>query len=178
MVYEGVLEGKYVDLCSATVEDAEFTLAVRQKPEFINFIPKLDITLEQQKNWIEKQRETDGDYFFVIWDKKGNRKGTIGLYDVTEKTGETGRLTNCGNSFEAIESQLLCYDFAFDVLKLVKIKSEIIAANTSAMKFARFFGVNFDRDATVFRGETAYLGYNTPENYAVYREKIAKMIYR
>ena len=29
-----VIEGRYIDLRSATIEDAEFTLAIRQAPEF------------------------------------------------------------------------------------------------------------------------------------------------
>ena len=33
MVYEGTLEGEYVDLRPCTEDDAEFTLALRQKGE-------------------------------------------------------------------------------------------------------------------------------------------------
>ena len=44
-----VIEGRYVDLRSATIEDAEFTLAIRQAPEFSKWLPRIDNTIDQQK---------------------------------------------------------------------------------------------------------------------------------
>lgn len=71
MIYEKMMQGQFVYLKSATSDDAEFTLALRQNPALTKYLPKLDITLEQQKNWINIQREKAGDYFFVVRNKIG-----------------------------------------------------------------------------------------------------------
>ena len=57
MVYSKKIQGRYVDLRSVTEEDAKFTLAIRQEPEFVKFLPRLDITIEQQKAWIRKHKK-------------------------------------------------------------------------------------------------------------------------
>ena len=69
MVYNGILEGKYVNLRSVEEKDAEFTLSLRQDPILTKYLPKLDITLEQQINWIRKQRVKEGDFYFLVENK-------------------------------------------------------------------------------------------------------------
>lgn len=90
MFYDGLIEGRYVDLRSVEEGDAEFTLEIRQDPEFTRFLPRIENTLEQQKNWIQHQRNKEGDYFFVVQNKAGERIGTIGLFDVTDIQCEGG----------------------------------------------------------------------------------------
>ena len=102
MFYEEILEGRYVDLISATVKDVEFTWNIRRDPNFAIFFPKFDNTLEQQKAWICSQRNEPGDYFFVIWDKEGNRIGVIGLYNIKKDECEAGRIAVRGNAFQSI----------------------------------------------------------------------------
>ncbi len=76
------LVGRYVELRSAKVEDAEFALNIRHTPKAMKFMPPLDITLEQQKSWIEKQRITEGDYFFIVFNKNNERVGVLSVYDI------------------------------------------------------------------------------------------------
>ena len=47
MVTEDII-GKYVMLSSATEEDAPFALAIRQDPNMTKFLPRLNISVEQQ----------------------------------------------------------------------------------------------------------------------------------
>lgn len=140
MLYNGTLEGRYVELRSVTEADAEFTLKLRQKPEVIKFIPALKNTLEQQKVWITSQQQKKGDYFFVIWNKKGERIGTISLYNIKGNTCEGGRLVVQGNAFESIEAQLLSFKFAFEELRLSEVVSYIYADNERAIRFNKQFG--------------------------------------
>ena len=60
MFYDGILEGRFVDLRSAAEGDAEFTLKIRQDPEFIKFLPKIENTTEQQRAWIRYQHSATG----------------------------------------------------------------------------------------------------------------------
>ena len=141
MVYDGVLEGRYVDLRSCTEDDAEFTRDIRKDPEFVRFLPAINNTVEDQKAWIRKQRKKDGDYFFVVWDKKGKRIGTISIYNVEGSGAESGRLAIKGsNPFQGVEAQLLIFRFAFGMLGLGFISGYIYSNNERAIRFNKQFG--------------------------------------
>lgn len=136
--------GRYVTLKSATVDDAEFALAMRQLPKALKFMPPLNITLEQQKSWIEKQRTVEDSYFFIAWNNN-ERVGVTSVYDIQEKIAEVGRIVMQGNMFESIESMLLLRQFCFDVLKLEKIIHHVLSDNVSMMRGAVLFGSKFEK---------------------------------
>ena len=143
MVYDGVLEGQYVDLKACTEEDAEFTRAIRKNPDFVNCFPPLDNTLEEQRAWIRHQRNKEGDYFFVVWDKNGNRIGTISIYGINGKHAESGRLAIKGsNPFQALEAQILIFRFAYGNLGIECIDGYIFADNERAIRYNKQFGGN------------------------------------
>lgn len=178
MVYDGALEGRYVDLRSCTAEDAEFTLAIRQDPRYGRFIPRVDGTVDQQRAWIERQRLSGDDYFFVIWDKSGSRIGTIGLYNIEDDHCEAGRIIVQGNPFQSLEAQVLSFDFGFNILRMNRIISYIFADNESALRFSKQFGGSFD-DVPVYRDGRAMLKKtNTVESFSTAREKLARILYR
>ena len=174
MVYNGIIEGRYVTLRSVMVEDAAFTLAIRQDTRLTEYLPKLDITLEQQIAWIKKQQNDPTDYFFVVLDKEEKPVGTIGVYG----EGETGRLAMTGNPFQAMEAQMLCADFVFDILCLKKLKSYIYAGNQSAIRFSALFCPNLSEPYKNNHGELVHSTENTKELYQVKREALQKILYR
>ena len=137
--------GKYVDLRSATVEDAEFALNIRHTPKAMKFMPSLNITVEQQKSWIEKQRITEGDYFFIVFNKNNERIGVISVYDIHDNQGEIGRWVMQGGAFESIESKLLITQFSFNVLKLKKLVEYIYPDNVSTLKASQLFGCKLNK---------------------------------
>lgn len=178
MVYDGILGGKYVNLRSVEERDAEFTLALRQDPNLTKYLPKLNITLEQQLAWIRKQRAQKGDYYFVVENKNGVRIGVIGVYDIEGDCAETGRIAMIGNAFESIEAQLLSFDFAFDILKLEKTVNYVMADNIHALKFSQLFG---SKSSEPFKDEDGNMridGIITKASYLMSKEKIIKMLYR
>ena len=179
MVYEGVLEGKYVDLKSCTEDDAEFTRAIRKDPEFIKFLPKIDNTIEEQKAWIRHQREKDGDYFFVVWDKEGNRIGTISIYDVHGDHAESGRLAIKGdNPFQGIEAQILAFRFAYGVLKLECIYAYIFADNERAIRFNKQFGGRHYSSKKDENGREIIPVENWREDFEKVDKKYSSILYR
>ncbi len=133
MVYPGQLEGKLVLLKSIDVEDAEFSYNLRQDNRKARFVHNISGGVEQQREWIEKQRQRKGDYFFVACRKNGERIGTYGVYDISEKTADVGRFFSVGNQIEFTESTLLVHDFAFEVLHLESVYSDILAENLPAL---------------------------------------------
>lgn len=178
MVYNKIIEGKYVNLRSVEEKDAAFTLSLRQDPQLTKYLPKLEISLEQQINWIKKQRTTEGDYYFVIENKEGKSIGVIGVYDVTDICAETGRIAVIGTSFESIEAQLLSFDFAFDVLKLEYTVNYVMADNVHALRFSQMFGSESSDPYTDEKGNVRIDGKITKESYQKSRIKLARMLYR
>ena len=178
MVYNKIIEGKYVNLRSVEEKDAAFTLSLRQDPQLTKYLPKLEITLEQQINWIKKQRTTEGDYYFVIENKEGKSIGVIGVYDVTEKCAETGRIAVVGSSFESIDAQLLSFDFAFDILKLEYTVNYVMADNVHALRFSQMFGSESSDPYTDEKGNVRIDGKITKDSYQKSRIKLARMLYR
>lgn len=178
MVYNGVLEGKYVNLRSVEEKDAEFTLSLRQDPILTKYLPKLDITLEQQINWIKKQREKEGDYYFVIENKEGKSIGVIGVYDVKGNSAETGRIAVIGSSFESIEAQMLSFDFAFDILKLDTTFNYVMADNIHALRFSQLFGSKSSQPYVDEDGNKRIDGEISKSSYCRSKERIIKMLYR
>lgn len=177
MVYDEVIQGRYVELKSATIEDAEFTLAVRQDPEFNRYLPRINNTLEQQKEWISKQRDKAGDYFFVVWDKSGNRIGTISIYDIEGEQAEAGRLTMRGNAFQSIEAQLLSFQFAYNILGLRNVISYIYTENERALRFTQQFG-GVIHEPIEKNGNMEYMVTNSKEDFYVCEKKLASLLYR
>lgn len=181
MFYHEVLRGYHVDLRSADQEDAEFTLQIRQDQEFTKFLPKIENTLEQQKEWLQYQRQKEGDYFFVVWNKKGERIGTIGLFDVSEGRCEGGRLAMRGNALENIEAQFLSFQFAFEKLHLKEVINYIYIENSSAVRFSKFFGgvsLGTKADPMVKDGHICEKTVNTKEAFEKVSPKILRMIAR
>ena len=173
------LVGRYVDLKSCNEDDAEFTRAIRKDPEFVKYLPLIDNTIEEQKIWINHQREKIGDYFFVVWDKEGNRIGTISIYDVNSGHADSGRLAIKGsNPFQAMEAQILIFRFAFGDLGLECIDGFIYADNERALRFNKQFGgkhypPEIDEDGrTIIRFEI------WREEYEKVDKKLSSIIYR
>lgn len=178
MKYDKPIEGKYCDLRSVELEDAEFTLAMRKDPSLTAYLPKLDITVEQQRDWIKKQQADPTDYFFVVVNKNGNRIGVMGLYNIENGEGETGRLAMKGNPLQAIESQMLCVDFAFYVLKLKGLHSYIAAENDGTIRFAKMFGPIISEPRINEKGEAVVDATNSLDTYMKAKPKLERMLYR
>ncbi|RRK34682.1 N-acetyltransferase [Schaedlerella arabinosiphila] len=140
MVYDDVLKGRYVDLRAVSVEDAEFTLKIRQNPKNTRGIPKLNNTIEEQQEWIRNQRKKEGDYFFLVVSKSGEKLGTTSIYNIEGDVGEGGRLILNGDAFQIFEASLLLNRFAFDNLGLNKIVGFTFASNKRAIRFNRKMG--------------------------------------
>lgn len=178
MVYDGVLEGRYVDLKSATIEDAEFTLGIRTDPELTKYLPRISNTLEQQKMWIEQQRQKAGDYFFVVWDKKGNRIGTNSLYNINGEEGESGRLAIRGNSFQSIEAQLLMSDFSYNIIGLKDVISFVQEGNDKALRYGTTFGGVVVNKSTDENGKVLIKQSTSKEAFEKARKNLERILYR
>lgn len=178
MYFARVIEGRFVDLKSVTVEDAEFTRNIRLDPDFAKFFPPLNNTIEQQRQWIENHKTKKDDYFFVVWDKSGNRIGTISVYDIVGTCCESGRLAIKGNAFQSTEAQMLIFKFAFENLGMDTVLGYIFADNERAIRFNKQFGCVLDEPEMHDNGHMMVKVTYTKEAVEKATERIKKVMYR
>ena len=130
MLYDGVIKGRFVELRSITLDDAQFSFDIRADEKNRDTVGVVAKSLEDQIKFLEWQINEPDDYYFVVYNKKCEKIGLIGLYDIQGDTAEMGREVSYGNCVEVIESEILVEDFAMDVLGLKTLHSVIYANNT------------------------------------------------
>ena len=129
MVYPEVIHGMFVDLRSITLDDAEFSYNIRADKRNRDTVGQLAPSLEAQKDFIRWQMQEPNDYYFVVLNKKGERIGLIGVYDMHDGMIELGREVNIGEPMETMEVGLLMGDFCRNILHISKICFVIYANN-------------------------------------------------
>ena len=98
--------------------DYSITCEMQDKDVLIDISKKMDYELRQMNSM---QMSQPDDYYFVVCNKKDERIGLIGVYDIHGDIGEIGREVSYGNAAETMETQVLLEDFYRDVLGLKKI---------------------------------------------------------
>lgn len=140
-------EGDLVRIRSVTLDDAEFTLKIRQNKELTKYIPYLDITLEQQKAWIEKQIKTDGDYFFIVeYKDTGIPFATKGLVEYNKEKKYIEGVRNISlekNPAYNFEADILLYKIA-KKMGYIRWYAHIIDGNTKLIKMLELVNYKYD----------------------------------
>lgn len=154
------IEGKYVNLREAEVEDSKFILDLRTDPEKAKFIHSTDPDLNKQIEYMKRYKTLDNEWYFIVEDKTGEPIGTISIYPypvyiegwLDEEASKhykkevgvlgTGRwLMKSGlNPLWGIESDALVKDFFFNVLNLPFIPMIIHKDNNSVLNFQQKWG--------------------------------------
>ncbi len=140
MVYPEEIKGRFVSLKSVTLDDAEFSYRIRAEEKNRKTVGKLAESLEAQEKFIEWQMQQPGDYYFVVYNRKGEKIGLIGIYDIHGDMGEIGREGNDGSSVESMEAEVLVSDFAMDVLGLKKICCVVYKNNVRSLSMIKKTG--------------------------------------
>lgn len=145
MVYDQIIQGKTVRLRSIEERDALVTYKMRTDPEKARFVHPVNGTVEDQRKYIIKQRETPNDYLFVIEDLNGKPIGMKGVYnlDLEKNEVETGRFIGYGSQIQNIEALKLSFDFAFDVLGVSNVVMSALENNHTMLSIQKRFGVEF-----------------------------------
>lgn len=118
--------------------DAEFVLSLRTNPGLNRFLHTTSSDVTQQVAWLADYYERPKDYYFVIERiSSGKPEGVIAVYDIEpiSCSGEWGRWILYPNSLAAVESVMLIYRCAFDVLNLDAVYCRTVAANETVVSF-------------------------------------------
>lgn len=175
MVYPEVIHGMFVDLRSITLDDAEFSYNIRADKKNRDTVGQLAPSLEAQKDYIRWQMQEPNDYYFVVLNKRGERVGLIGAYDMHEDIIEVGREVNNGEPMESMEAEILIRRFCHEILGFDKICGVIYANNKKHISDAVKIGGQNQR--LVKRGEqdALYFEYDLLHENSMMR-KIKKLL--
>ncbi|MCE5174420.1 MAG: GNAT family N-acetyltransferase [Bacteroidales bacterium] len=176
MVYNGILEGKFVNLRSVKEEDSAFILEIRNNPEISRYIPQLNVNVEQQCAWIRKQRADNDSLYFIIEDKSKQRIGTVSVYNIIQNHAEVGRSCSIGDSIQNSETGILHDDFIFNVLCLDYLDVWVYKDNTHVLSLNKGFGCEWDGEALDKDGIPYLYGKITKQNYLLKSQKIRNNI--
>jgi len=129
VIYDGIIEGIGINLRSVEESDAEFTYNLRQNKERTKFVHSVNGTVEDQRNWINRQRKRPGDYYFVVEDKEGNPIGTVGYYDIKGVNGEMGRMVINGSFSQNCDAIIQLRRFAFEIIGADYVRCTAVKEN-------------------------------------------------
>lgn len=143
MIYNNIIKGINVSLKYVECADAEIILKLRTNQLLNKHIHDTENDLEKQKQWILNQQKRDGDYYFVILNKKAEKIGVVSIYNIKNGNGELGRWISIGNAKENLESIVLMHEFGFNTLKLKNLYTCTSKDNTKIINFWKRFGGEF-----------------------------------
>lgn len=134
------IEGLKTNLIEVTEGDAADIIALRNNPEFNRFLSsQKPISVEEQIEWIRKNKERNDNFYFKITDKQGRFKGTVSLYRIANGEAEFGRFI-ATNPIAAAEAEYLILKFGFEELNLEKIYCNTIEENRKVIQMHSRFG--------------------------------------
>lgn len=163
MVYPEVIHGMFVDLRSITLDDAEFSYNIRADKRNRDTVGQLAPSLEAQKDFIRWQMQQPNDYYFVVLNKKGERIGLVGIYDIHGDIGEYGREVNVGEPAEVMDVGIVLADFCVKYLHLKKISYVIYENNIRNIANAKKRGGTFKKIVERGGKKTLYFEHSLEE---------------
>lgn len=138
MQHNYIITGYCFRLRPISLNDVDFILELRTNPNLNKYINYTSKNIQIQIAWLQEYFKRNNDYYFVVENIKNNEKvGLIAVYniDYTNLVAEWGRWVIKPNSLATIESVLLMYKFAFNILNLNQVYSKTCASNYKVVSF-------------------------------------------
>jgi hypothetical protein len=136
------IHGRQLVLRNATVEDAEFILALRTDMHKARHLSATSASLQDQIDWLRRYADATDQAYFIIESPDGTRQGTVRLYDAQGESFCWGSwiLRDGAPSGAAVESTLLVYRYAIEVLGFSAAHFDVRRANEGVWSFHERFG--------------------------------------
>jgi RimJ/RimL family protein N-acetyltransferase len=133
------VEGHAFALRPVERKDAGFIVELRSgDPSRTRFLHPVPPSVGLQEEWLDRYFERKDDYYWVVERRgSGAREGLIGIYDLDPhaRIAEWGRWVLQPRSLAAVESALLIYRTAFDILGLGSVHCITVADNGPVVSF-------------------------------------------
>jgi len=125
--------------------DARYVYGLRIDPDYNHHLSAVQGTAEDQRAWIDRYKAREAqltELYYIIERRNGTPCGTLRLYGIGHDTFEWGSwiLDHNKPRKAALESAVLAYHIAFDVLKRNKARFDVRRDNAITLEFHRRFG--------------------------------------
>jgi len=139
------IQGPNISLRLIQPQDASYLHGLRVNPVYNQHLSEVRGTAEDQRHWIEgyKSREAEGrELYYIIECKDGRACGSVRLYDIDADSFTWGSwILDAGKPPKAaLESAVLVYKIAFDLLDLNTAHFDVRRDNENTLAFHRRFG--------------------------------------
>ncbi|MGA2936324.1 MAG: GNAT family N-acetyltransferase [Syntrophobacteraceae bacterium] len=138
MQHEIRIDGFAFALRPVTTGDAERIVELRSNPQLSRYLHPVSANVSLQREWIQTYFSRPGDYYFAV-ERRGHEtvEGFAGIYDLDpeRRRAEWGRWVLEPGSLAAVESALLVYRVAFEMLELDEVYCRTVAENRSGVSF-------------------------------------------
>lgn len=145
--------GKKLALRNVCLGDAQFILDLRVDPSKSRYLNQTSAQIEDQNEWIRSYQSSDNQAYFII-ESGSERIGTLRIYDPREYSFCWGSwILKADSPWDAaIESALMAYTYAIDVLKFKEAHFDVRKENVAVWKFHESFGATriMESDADFF----------------------------
>jgi RimJ/RimL family protein N-acetyltransferase len=142
------LEGEAFALRPVELADAAFIAELRSDPERARYLHPTPPGVAAQEDYLRSYFSRPDDYYFVV-ERMSDRacEGLVSIYniDTESRRGEWGRWLIKSGSPAAVESALLIYRVAFEILELHEVYSLTIAVNEPVVSFHDSCGCRRER---------------------------------
>jgi RimJ/RimL family protein N-acetyltransferase len=163
-------------------KDAPDVIKLRNDPANNRFLFQKPITVDQQIDWIKKNKGSETAKNFKVTDMAGEFKGTISVYNIEEGRGEFGRYI-VTNPVHAIEAEYLLLKVCFEQLGMKAVYCQTNLLNKSVWGQHTKLGFRHLGNKEVIVGTTGEVSVTavvqeiTDEEYRKFNyEKIIKLI--
>ena len=138
----GRIVGNNLIFRNADADDSAFIVSVRTDQRNRRFLSPTSTEIEEQVEWMRKYEISTDQAYFVIEDTSGRKAGTIRIYDQIGDSFCWGSwiIKDGMPSSYAVESALILYRYALDILGFTRSRFAIRKANRSVWQFMERFG--------------------------------------
>ena len=143
--YQNIPSSKTIKFRLISVNDAEFIYKLRVDEKYNKYISKISDDIHEQVKFIEMYKNDEAvaeQFYFVIERLDGIRCGSVRLYNFKDDSFEWGSwiLDENKTRYAAIETSILIYKYAFEVLGFEKSNFEVNKQNSNVVKFHKRTG--------------------------------------
>lgn len=125
------------------IGDAEFIVKIRNQNHVIGRVHDTSLDVEKQRQWIQDYLTRKNEYYWIIESLSGEPLGTASYYHFNKEKNqiEAGRWVRMHNSWTgSLSEEVLLKDFAFNVLKVSSVVSDVVSTNKGVIKMHKFLG--------------------------------------
>jgi RimJ/RimL family protein N-acetyltransferase len=141
MNHDLTVEAHGLRLRPVRISDAGFIVLLRNSPHALGNVGDSAAEIAAQEKWLLDYFSRPNDYYFIIESRSGGRPvGTVGIYDVTNTTGEWGRWIVTRGVFAGPGSAWLAFHVCFDLLHLQTVLGHVVETNRAVLSFHQKIG--------------------------------------